>query len=108
MNTNIFMTIALAIISIAGALVSAYVIPWIKTNVSAKDLETITFWVRFAVRCADQLFTPEQWQEKKQYVMAYIIDKAAQLGINLSEEDINTLIEACVNSIHHGGEEDGR
>lgn len=101
MDTKLFMTIAMAIISIAGALVSAYVIPWIKTNVSAKDLETITFWVRFAVRCADQLFTPEQWEQKKQYVMQYIIDKVASLGIKLTEEDINILIESAVNSIHH-------
>ena len=104
MDNNTFMTIALAIISIAGALVSAFVIPWIKKNISSKDLETITFWVRFAVRCADQLFTPEQWQEKKQYVLGYIISKAAELGLHLSEEDINTLIEAMVNQIHHGGE----
>lgn len=105
MDTKVFMTIAMAIISIAGALVSAYVIPWIKTNVSAKDLETITFWVRFAVRCADQLFTPEQWEQKKQYVMSYIIDKASVLGLKLTEQDINILIESAVNSIHHGGTE---
>ncbi len=105
MDTKLFMTIAMAIISIAGALASAYVIPWIKTNVSAKDLETITFWVRFAVRCADQLFTPEQWEQKKEYVMQYIIDKCNELGLKLSEVDINTLIEAMVNQIHHGGEE---
>lgn len=103
MNTQTFMTIALAIISIAGALVSAYLIPWIKNNISAKDMETIVFWVRFAVRCADQLFTPEEWEKKKQYVLSYIIDKVAEIGIKLSEEDINTLIEACVNQIHHGG-----
>lgn len=107
MNTQTFMTIALAIISIAGALVSAYLIPWIKNNISAKDMETIVFWVRFAVRCADQLFTPEEWEKKKQYVLGYIIDMAAKLGIRLSEEDINVLIEAAVNEIHHGGENNG-
>lgn len=105
MDTKLFMTIALSIISIAGALVSAYVIPWIKANISAKDMDTIVFWVRFAVRCADQLFTPEQWEQKKQYVMQYIIDKCSELGLKLSEVDINTLIEAMVNQIHHGGEE---
>ena len=107
MDTNIFMTIALAIISIAGALVSAYVIPWIKNNISSKDLETITFWVRFAVRCADQLFTPEQWEQKKQSVLDYIIDKANELGIKLTEQDINVLIESAVNALHHGGEING-
>lgn len=105
MDTKVFMTIAMAIISIAGALVSAYVIPWIKTKISAQDMETIVFWVRFAVRCADQLFTPEQWAEKKQYVMNYIIDMANKLGIKLTEQDINILIESAVNEIHHGGEE---
>ena len=107
MNTQTFMTIALSIISIAGALVSAYLIPWIKNNISAKDMETIVFWVRFAVRCADQLFTPEQWQEKKKYVTAYIIDMAKKIGINLTEQDINVLIESAVNEIHHGGEING-
>ena len=107
MDTNVFMTIALAIISIAGALVSSYHIPWIKNNISAKDMETIVFWVRFAVRCADQLFTPEEWEKKKQYVMAYVIDMAAKLGIKLTEEDINVLIEAAVNEIHHGGQING-
>ena len=82
MDTKVFMTIAMAIISIAGALVSAYVIPWIKSNVSAKDLETITFWVRFAVRCADQLFTPKEWEKKKEYVMQYIIDKCNKLDLS--------------------------
>ena len=105
MDTKVFMTIAMAIISIAGALVSAYVIPWIKANISAKDMDTIVFWVRFAVRCADQLFTPEEWEKKKEYVKQYIIDKCEQLGLKLSEVDINTLIEAAVNQIHHGGEE---
>lgn len=105
MDTKVFMTIAMAIISIAGALVSAYVIPWIKTKISAQDMETIVFWVRFAVRCADQLFTPEQWEEKKQYVLAYVIDMASKIGIKLTEQDINVLIEAAVNEIHHGGEE---
>ena len=105
MDTKVFMTIAMAIISIAGALVSAYVIPWIKANISAKDMESITFWVRFAVRCADQLFTPEEWEKKKSYVMSYIIGKVVELGIKLTEEDINTLIEASVNALHHGGEE---
>ena len=104
MDTNVFMTIALAIISIAGAVVSAYLIPWIKNNISAKDMETIVFWVRFAVRCADQLFTPEEWEKKKEYVMQYIIDKVAELGIKITEEDINVLIESAVNSIHHGGQ----
>lgn len=104
MDTNVFMTIALAIISIAGALVSAYVIPWIKTKISAQDMETIVFWVRFAVRCADQLFTPEQWEEKKDYVLNYIIDMAGRIGLKLTEKDINVLIESAVNEIHHGGQ----
>lgn len=105
MDTKVFMTIALSIISIAGALITAYVIPWIKANISAKDMKYIVYWVRFAVRCADQLFTPEEWEKKKQHVMSYIIDKVAKLGLELSEEDIDTLIEAAVNQIHHGGEE---
>ena len=105
MDTKVFMTIAMAIISIAGTLITAYVIPWIKANISEKDFNKIIKWSRLAVRCADQIFTPEQWEQKKEYVMQYIIDKCNKLGLKLSEVDINTLIEAMVNQIHHGGEE---
>lgn len=102
MNTELFMNIALVVISIIGALITAYVIPWIKNNISAKDMEQITFWVRFAVRCADQLFTEEEWEQKKKYVYAYIIEMAEKCKLKLTEQDINVLIEAAVNEIHGG------
>ena len=92
-----------AIIALLAALVTYKLIPWIKTKISAHDMETITFWVRFAVRCADQLFTPEEWEQKKKYVMSYVIDMAKKLKIDLTEQDLNILIEAAVNSLHHGG-----
>lgn len=103
MNKEIIMTIALALVSIASVCITRYLIPWIRANMSAKDLEKLTYWVRFAVRCADQLFTPEEWQQKKEYVLNYIISMAAKIGLDLTEQDINVLIEAAVNEIHHGG-----
>ena len=103
MNKDIVMTIALALVSIASVCITRYLIPWIRANMSAKDLEKLTYWVRFAVRCADQLFTPEEWQQKKEYVLSYIISMAAKIGLDLTEQDINVLIEAAVNEIHHGG-----
>ena len=45
----------------------------------------------------------EEWQQKKEYVMSYIISMAAKIGLDLTEQDINVLIEAAVNEIHHGG-----
>lgn len=107
MDTKVFMTIALSIISIAGAVITAYVIPWIKSNISSSDMDRIVYWVTFAVRCADQLFTKEEWEQKKKYVYSYVVDMVRKKKITLTEQDINILIEAMVNEIHHGGDYNG-
>lgn len=103
MKTEVFMTIATSIISILGVVITAYVIPYIKSKLSDKQWERLVYWTTVAVRCADQLFTKEEWGQKKKYVMSFITDVVNKLGINLSEQDINILIEGIVNEIHHGG-----
>ena len=39
MSKDIVMTIALALVSIASVCITRYLIPWIRANMSAKDLE---------------------------------------------------------------------
>jgi len=100
MNGELLTTIILAIISIAGALVSAYVIPFIKSKTTAGDWDRLIEFVKIAVRCANQIYTPEEWKEKKEYVVnqvqAFIL---TSLKIELTLEQIDTIIEGVVNEI---------
>ncbi len=100
MNGQIFTQIALMVISVIGALVSAYVIPYIKSKTNKSDWDKLIEFVKIAVRCANQIYTPEQWEDKKKYVVnqvqAFIL---TSLKIELTVEQINTIIEGVVNEI---------
>ena len=102
MNSELFVKIILAIISICGALVTAYVIPFIKSKISSTELNKLFEYVKIAVRCAEQIYTVEQWQEKKEYVMNYVMKiMNEKLHINLSYDQIDTIVEGIVNEVKH-------
>lgn len=102
MNGELLVKIVLAIISICGALVTAYVIPFIKSKISSTELNKLFEYVRIAVRCAEQIYTVEQWHEKKEYVMNYVINIVNEkLHIDLSYDQIDTIVEGIVNEVKH-------
>lgn len=104
MTNDLFIKIVSAILSIIIALITAYVIPAIKSKISSQDLETILWIIETAVKCADQIFTKEQWQQKKTYVMQYVIDMADKyIHIKLTPEELDALIEGVVNELHENG-----
>lgn len=104
MTTEAFIKIAGSVLTILVTLISVYLVPAIKANMTKKDMNTLMYYVQIAVRCADQIYTKEQWQEKKEYVFSYICKVVEQyLHIKLTEQDINILIEGVVNDIHDNG-----
>lgn len=105
MTTDLFMKLVMSLISVLGVIFTAYVVPMIKANVSQKQLDQLAYYVSVAVRCAEQIYTPEQWKEKKQYVFDYVLDIVnSKLHINLDEKDIDVIIEGIVNEIKHDGD----
>lgn len=67
-------------------------------------MEQLVDYCILAVRAAEQMFTPEQWMEKKEYVTAYITDIVNnKLKIGLDEQDINNIIEGVVNEVKKAG-----
>jgi len=104
MSNDVFIKIVGAIITIAIALVSTYVIPAIKNHLSQQDMDLLMNYLTIAIRCADQIYTADQWKAKKTYVKAYIIEVIDEkLHIKLTDQDIETLIEGLVNEIHNNG-----
>lgn len=95
-------TIIKAVITLVSVILTTFVVPLIKTKVEAEKLAKIEEYTRLAVRCAEQIFTEEEWLRKKEYVLNYISEKAEELGIDVSAADVENIIEGIVNEVKHG------
>ena len=89
--------IILAIISLLVAVAEAFLIPWIKTKGDNAKIERLSRYVEVGVSAAEQLFTTEQWAEKKSYVQSFLASK----GYNVNLTEVDAAIEAAVIRLHN-------
>ena len=90
---QVIFQVALAVIAILSSLVTYVLIPYIKKKNTAQDFERIKKWVNVSVAAAQQLYKVIGGDfDRKQYVVEFL--KA--MGVTLSNEQINVLIEAAV------------
>lgn len=85
-----------AVITLITAIVSAFLVPYIKSKYSEAQLKKWQSIVDIGVSAAEQLYNTDQAQEKKTYVLKYLYEK----GIKLDAETIENLIEASVLHLH--------
>lgn len=85
-----------AVIVLAAAFITAFVLPWVKRSITAQDREEFLRWVEIAVAAAEQLFYTTQGPKKKKYVIQFLKEK----GFTLSEEEVNAAIEGAVLRLH--------
>ena len=105
MTNELYMQIFQLLITILLGIITAYVIPLIKSKVSKDQMETLIYYVNIAVKAASQIYTKEQWQEKKDYCMNYLKNITNEkLNISLSDEEMSTLIEGVLNGLKATGE----
>lgn len=82
-----------AIIALVVAVITAFVIPWLKGKIDADKLEQIKLWVTVAVEAAEQLYNGTgRGEEKKAYVVKFLQEK----GFTLDPDILDKLIEAAV------------
>lgn len=85
--------IVIAILTLAISLITAYLIPYLRTKVGAERLETIRFWVGVAVDAAEMIYVGTgRGAEKKEYVTQFLNSK----GFSLDIAEVENLIEAAV------------
>ena len=84
-------SIANAVIALIAAIITAFVIPWIRSKTTAAQFEKIKMWVTVAVEAAEQLYTG-RGAEKKAYVVEFLNSK----GFKIDAETLDKLIEAAV------------
>lgn len=103
MNTELFIKITLSVISILSAVVTYFVIPLIKEKIGDMKYEKFVDFITRSVRAAKQLYTPEEWKKKKDYVLEQAIAWLEMHNIKMTEEQINALIEGIYNEIKESG-----
>lgn len=82
-----------AIIALVVAVITAFVIPWLKGKIDADKLEQIKLWVTVAVETAEQLYNGTgRGEEKKAYVVKFLQEK----GFTIDPDSLDKLIEAAV------------
>ena len=85
--------IIVAVLTLVISLITAFLIPYLKTKVCAEKLDTIKFWVNIAVEAAEMIYVGTgRGQEKKDYVVQFLNSK----GFTLNVTEIENLIEAAV------------
>ena len=92
-------TIIEAVFALAAAVITAIVIPYIKSRTTAQQQAEINAWVKIAVAAAEQIYTGSGRGEEKK---AYVLNWLSEHGITMDEDRINALIEAAVYDLNHG------
>ena len=87
--------IILAVIALISAVLTGFVIPWIKSKLDDRQYDVFATLVRVGVYAAEQLFTSDMWKEKKQYV----VDLLKENGYSVDATAVDALIEATVREL---------
>lgn len=86
-----------AVITLIAAVITVFLIPWIKGKVEAEKLSKIMSWVKIAVDAAEQIYNESgMGEKKKQYVLDFLEDKGFTADLN----SIDAMIEAAVLSLN--------
>jgi hypothetical protein len=82
-----------AIITLILAVITSFLVPYLKTKIEANKFEKIKSWVKVAVEAAEMIYVGTgRGEEKKNYVIQYLNSK----GYTIDAESINNLIESAV------------
>ncbi len=85
-----------AFIALVATIITAFVVPWIKRNTSAKDREELLKWVEIAVMAAQQLYHQLDGSKRKEYVLDFLREK----GYDVTSAEVDNAIEAAVLKLH--------
>lgn len=89
-----------AVITLICAVITAVIIPYIRSRTTAQQRDEINTWVKIAVSAAEQVYTGSgRGLEKKAYVIKWLNEH----GITVDTEKLDAIIEAAVYDLKNGG-----
>lgn len=86
-------TIIEAIITLIVALITTFLIPYLKEKYGNEKLNNIKLWVKIGVEAAEQLFDGDGRGEEK---LAYVLNFLEQKGVTVDTDSLRAMIEAEV------------
>lgn len=88
-----------SVFALIAAVITAIVIPYIKSRTTAQQQDQINAWVKIAVAAAEQIYTGSgRGQEKKDYVISWLREH----GVSVDESKLDAMIEAAVYDLKTG------
>lgn len=88
-----------AVFALIAAVITAIVIPYIKSKTTAQEQTEINAWVKIAVSAAEQIYNGSgRGAEKKAYVLSWLL----QHGVTVDESKLDAMIEAAVYDLKAG------
>ena len=91
------------IIMLISALITTFLIPYIRQRLSDEKRQKLLFWIETAVKAAEQLYGSKTGQQKKEYVVAFLLSK----GIVADIDEVTALIESEVYKLTNINEKAG-
>lgn len=89
-----------AVATLAVALITTFVVPYIKSKTTLEQQSQINAWVKIAVTAAEQVYDgPGQGDKKKTYVLTWLKGH----GIVVDEDKLDAMIEAAVYDLTQNG-----
>lgn len=103
MDRDILMQILKLVVMVATALITTYLIPWIKSHTDTTKLYAVMRWAREAVLAAEQIYGAETGAEKKRYALDLLAKIVEDAHIDMTKAELEMLIEAAVGEMNIEG-----
>ena len=84
------------LIMVTVLVLTRFVVPWLKAKTQNETMQAVLDWTMQAVLAAEQAHQAQTGAERKYIVTEFIKNILIQKNISLSDEELNTLIEAAV------------
>lgn len=95
MSDTMFKVI-IACIPVIGAIITGFIIPYIKQKISANQMSEIIVWVERTVKAAEVIFNvPGSGDEKREYVIKLIDKMFNSKKEVITKDQIRVLLEAA-------------
>ena len=100
MNERVFQVI-LTIIPVLGAIITYFIVPFLKSKIGNEKFNQYREWTILAVRAAEMIWTETgHGTDKKAYVVGFLNDLFNKNRVVITEEQINVLIESAVQELN--------
>ncbi len=98
--SDIIFEIINLIVMVIAAVVARYFVPWLKERIGTEKLNVIAQWAQKAVLYAEQIMTAATGEEKKEAVTEIIKEIVEYNNIDVTDEQIDILIESAVKQMN--------